>query len=288
MFKYIVVTLIVLAAAVWIFRPLREGFEEEEEEEVQQEETSQPQVKTLKSWLEEVAPNFFDGYMKTLRGISQIYDKIIATWAETMAEGRQSAQYIPEVKIQMIEEAKMSFPDYNTDLLEATRLYESGGEYKETAQKFAASSIFKYTPDSLKAQLGYFQKKLYAMAKKVQGATNDSSQATAQMASAPAGLRSECKNQGFIDYPLRVLPRTQPGVAPLDPTIQPFINYPELPPPSEDMLRAPFLAFRQVFNNDTMSTLNTLVDTCSRLVRRLDGISDDAEAGEVKPPPAPC
>jgi len=263
MFKYIAAFLIVLAAAVWIFRPLREGFEDGEVEEVKQEEVSGPQVKTLKSWLEEVAPNFFEGYMKTLRSISQIYDKIIATWAETMAEGRQSAQYIPEVKMQMIEEAKMPFPDYNTDLLEATRLYESAGEYKESAQKFAATPIFKYTPDSLKAQLGYFQKKLYAMAKNIQGATNDSSQATAQMASAPAGLRSECKNQGFIDYP-------------------------QLPPPSEDMLRAPFLAFRQVFNNDTMSTLNTLVDTCSRLVRRLDGISDDAEAGEVKPPPAPC
>ena len=104
------------------------------------------------------------------------------------------------------------------------------------------------------------------MAEQLKDATTDSSTASAQMASAPAGMRSSCSgagNQGFIDYP-------------------------QLPPPSEDMLRAPFLAFRQVFNNDTMSTLNTLVDTCTRLTRRLDGISDDAQSGDVKAPPAPC
>ncbi len=255
----LLIALIVLAVVV-VFRPaaaIKEAFEEEEESE------PEADVKTLAKWLEEIAPNFFEGYLNTIRQISQIYDKIVSTWAETMAEGRSSAQYIPEVKIQIVEEAKMSFPDYNTDLLDAMRLYKSGGDYKESAQKFADLAVFKYTPDKLKAQLVYFEKKLFAMAKKIQSATNDSSDAASRMASAPLGIRSDCKAQGFV-------------------------NYPQLPPPSEDVLRAPFLAFRQVFNNDTMSTLNTLVDTCSRLVRRLDGISDDAEGGQVQPPPASC
>ena len=258
----IIISLIVLAAVVWVFKSPQEPFENEEEAVPEA-----PNVKTLAKWLEEVAPNFFEGYLNTIRQISQIYDKIIATWAETMAEGRSSAQYIPEVKIQIVEEAKMSFPDYNTDLLEAMRLYKSGGDYKESAQKFAGLAVFKYTPDKLKAQLVYFEKKLFAMAKKIQSATNDSSDAASRMASAPPGIRSECKAEAQA---------------------QGFINYPELPPPSEDTLRAPFLAFRQVFNNETMSTLNTLVDTCSRLVRRLDGISDDAEGGQVQPPPTSC
>jgi hypothetical protein len=263
----LLIVLIVLAV-VMAFRPaaaIKESFEEEEGEAEAEAEIES--VKTLAKWLEEVAPNFFEGYLSTIRQISQIYDKIIATWAETMAEGRSSAQYIPEVKIQIVEEAKMSFPDYNTDLLEAMRLYKSGRDYKESAQKFAGLAVFKYTPDKLKAQLVYFEKKLFAMAKKIQSATNDSSDAASRMASAPPGIRSECKAEAQA---------------------QGFINYPELPPPSEDVLRAPFLAFRQVFNNDTMSTLNTLVDTCSRLVRRLDGISDDAEGGQVQPPPASC
>ena len=282
--KALILSLIVLAVA-WAFRPRgpKEGFEDDEE--VADEST--PQIKTMKMWLEEVAPNFFGSYMNTLRGISQIYDKVVATWAESLANGSSAAQFIPEVKIQIIEEAKMSFPDYSTDLLEATRLYEAAGDYKEGAQKFAGAAIFKYTPDSLKAQLGYFQKKLYSMAKKVQVATMDSSVAAAQMATAPAGLRSSCA-QGFIDY-LRVSSRPRPGAPLLDlTTCQGFIDYPQLPPPSEDVLRAPFLAFRLVFNNDTMSTLNTLVDTCTRLVRSLDGISDDAQGGDVKAPPAPC